>query len=597
MTTRMKEAGTPAPERGFARRSPEPARRRAPEDAEPAPPARRFVRGFAAGAERESIQATPHGGMATARTPAEIHRAAQRGVSGASGPLPHLDAIQESFGRHDVTKIAARVGGDAAAAAEAMGASAFAMGERLAFAGTPSLRIAAHEAAHVVQQRAGVELAGGVGQAGDRYERHADAVADRVVQGLSSEALLDTGASRASRGAARGPAGAVTQRAPAVQRVLTAEGRLPEAEKPDVLHFLEANTFERNHFSEPEIDVLRAKYNTIRDYDAILSRDSKSLNSKERRKLEERQRGPRDQIQPKYQEMLDYAADKARRKGSAGWDVAVGRGKDEAWGGDEKGVDDGIGRAWRDWSQLETNPPSDFKAAVEEMLKSLEKTIADTYQTYQEEKPGSNQEAKLNAGTMHALQRVLAREHGGRATPAQIVAKLEGVYQRQRKVSQANWLKHLDVETRLMVVGSDAAHYTIFANAIGDTGARPVNGESKMNDLREALFGTKAVTERIHATVVSGGLTYHEYWGKEYRPARPPDARRPVRADGEGDDGEGGRRAVQARPHRLQRAGTADHRGNRRVKLAFTPDDGHPHLMAPPRRICGGGTRRRPSCV
>lgn len=65
------------------------------------------------------------------------------------------------------------------------------MGEHVAFAGTPSLHTSAHEAAHVVQQRAGVHLKSGVGAAGDRYEQHADRVADAVVQGRSSEALLD----------------------------------------------------------------------------------------------------------------------------------------------------------------------------------------------------------------------------------------------------------------------------------------------------------------------------------------------------------------------------------------------------------------------
>src|SRR6185295_5830943 len=38
----------------------------------------------------------------------------------------------------------------------------------------------------------GVQLKGGVGQAGDAYERHADAVADKVVAGESAEPLLST---------------------------------------------------------------------------------------------------------------------------------------------------------------------------------------------------------------------------------------------------------------------------------------------------------------------------------------------------------------------------------------------------------------------
>jgi uncharacterized protein GlcG (DUF336 family) len=49
------------------------------------------------------------------------------------------------------------------------------------------LHTAAHEAAHVVQQRGGVQLRGGVGISGDVYERHAD----EVVAGGSAESLLD----------------------------------------------------------------------------------------------------------------------------------------------------------------------------------------------------------------------------------------------------------------------------------------------------------------------------------------------------------------------------------------------------------------------
>jgi hypothetical protein len=71
-----------------------------------------------------------------------------------------------------------------------MGAEAFAAGDHVAFAGSPSLHTAAHEAAHVVQQRGGVQLKGGVGESGDVYEKQADAVADAVVAGKSAEGLL-----------------------------------------------------------------------------------------------------------------------------------------------------------------------------------------------------------------------------------------------------------------------------------------------------------------------------------------------------------------------------------------------------------------------
>lgn len=124
-------------------------------------------------------------------TPEAMAQAARHGVSGSGGALPFLDVIQRAFGRHDVTGVRAHTGGAAAEGAGAMGAAAFARGNDVAFAGAPDLHTAAHEAAHVVQQRSGRGLAGGVGQAGDAHERHADQVADAVVAGRSAEPLLD----------------------------------------------------------------------------------------------------------------------------------------------------------------------------------------------------------------------------------------------------------------------------------------------------------------------------------------------------------------------------------------------------------------------
>lgn len=121
------------------------------------------------------------------------HRVAERGTSGGGRPLPHLDRIAHSFGgEHAATVggIRAHVGGEAAEANRALGARAYAHGDSVAFGAEPDLHTAAHEAAHVVQQRAGVHLKGGVGAAGDAYENHADAVADRVVQGQPAGDLL-----------------------------------------------------------------------------------------------------------------------------------------------------------------------------------------------------------------------------------------------------------------------------------------------------------------------------------------------------------------------------------------------------------------------
>jgi Domain of unknown function (DUF4157) len=139
---------------------------------------------------------------------ADTRELAAAGVAGTGGTLPHLDRLQHSFGHHDVIDVQAHVGGPAAEASQAMGAAAYATGDRVAFASAPDLHTAAHEVAHVVQQRAGVSLPGGVGQAGDAYEQHADAVADHVVRGESAADLLDQ---------ADTPSGAAPA-APAVQR-------------------------------------------------------------------------------------------------------------------------------------------------------------------------------------------------------------------------------------------------------------------------------------------------------------------------------------------------------------------------------------------
>jgi hypothetical protein len=161
-----------------------------------------------AGSGAASVQRRAAEGAPGERDGGDVHRAAAHGTSGGATALPHVAQIQQSFGRHDVGGIRAHVGGRAAQGAEAMGAHAFAVGDHVAFAGAPDLHTAAHEAAHVVQQRGGVQLKGGVGEVGDPYERHADAVADLVVQGKSSEALLDQHA----------PAGAAASSGAAVQR-------------------------------------------------------------------------------------------------------------------------------------------------------------------------------------------------------------------------------------------------------------------------------------------------------------------------------------------------------------------------------------------
>jgi hypothetical protein len=129
-----------------------------------------------------------------------VQERAQSGVKGAGDRLPHLDRLQQAFGDHDLSDVRAHVGGDAAKAARGLNAQAYAHGDKVAFGQSPDLHTAAHEAAHIVQQRAGRGPAG-VGQVGDAYERHADAVADAIVAGRSAKPLLDQ---MAGQGASRG---------------------------------------------------------------------------------------------------------------------------------------------------------------------------------------------------------------------------------------------------------------------------------------------------------------------------------------------------------------------------------------------------------
>ena len=128
-----------------------------------------------------------------------LKRSASLGVSDATPGLPHGDQIQQSFGKHNIADVQSVIGGKAQTATEQMGAEAYATGNKIAFKQQPGLHTAAHEAAHVIQQRAGVQLKSGIGQQGDAYERHADQVADLVVQGKSAESLLNRFAPQAPK--------------------------------------------------------------------------------------------------------------------------------------------------------------------------------------------------------------------------------------------------------------------------------------------------------------------------------------------------------------------------------------------------------------
>ena len=163
---------------------------------------------------------------------ADVHTSAEAGIAGAGGPLPFLGQIQQAFGRHDVGGIQAHTDGAAAGASAAIGAQAYASGNHVAFGGAPDLHTAAHEAAHVVQQRAGVHLRGGVGEAGDAYERHADAVADTVVAGGDAEPLLSTMAGGPGAGLSAAGGGSIQRQVPPPPQSQQQQGGQPAAAKP-----------------------------------------------------------------------------------------------------------------------------------------------------------------------------------------------------------------------------------------------------------------------------------------------------------------------------------------------------------------------------
>lgn len=116
---------------------------------------------------------------------------AAQGARTSSSELPFLAEIQRSFGpEHPLRGVHAHTGPDARVAAHALRNDAFTTGEHVVFGRPPTLDAAAHEAAHVIQQRAGITLPRGVGRSGDRHEELADRAAAHVMRGESAAPAL-----------------------------------------------------------------------------------------------------------------------------------------------------------------------------------------------------------------------------------------------------------------------------------------------------------------------------------------------------------------------------------------------------------------------
>ena len=123
-------------------------------------------------------------------TPDAVREIAAEGASGAGGEIPHKAEMESAFGT-DFSGVKSHTSPEATGA---MGAQAYASGNDVVFGDSnPSKHLVAHELTHVLQQKQGVQLKGGVGTAGDQYEQQADAVADKVVQGKSVAGMVPGG--------------------------------------------------------------------------------------------------------------------------------------------------------------------------------------------------------------------------------------------------------------------------------------------------------------------------------------------------------------------------------------------------------------------
>lgn len=158
-----------------------------PPEVDPAPPGREDLLRDPLADPLEDGEAIQCDGRAQA-----VRGVAAQGTKGSAGSLPFQSQIQASFGEHDVSGVKAFTDDKAKEATAAMGANAYAKGDKVVFGeGASNLHTAAHEATHILQQRAGLKPPGGVGSPGDPLEQQADAVADEVVQGHSAAPLLD----------------------------------------------------------------------------------------------------------------------------------------------------------------------------------------------------------------------------------------------------------------------------------------------------------------------------------------------------------------------------------------------------------------------
>lgn len=183
---------------------------------------------------------------------------------------PGARALLEQRLQQDFGAVRVHADAQAADAARAVGARAYTVGRDIVFGrgeyrpGSPEgTRLLAHELAHVVQQRRGVSLDGGMGRAGDGYEQQADAVADAVAAGRPAGGLLS--ASSAPDGGGGGGIALQRQAAPAVSEAPKEEEEKLVTEgdwmrKAVIDSARGRNTAKTTIMSQAEIDRIRKGY-------------------------------------------------------------------------------------------------------------------------------------------------------------------------------------------------------------------------------------------------------------------------------------------------------------------------------------------------
>lgn len=126
------------------------------------------------------------GGAGERGGPGGALQAAAAGVRGAGGAVPYREEMEHSLGV-SLEGIRAHTESDARTAAARLGAYGYATGNHVVFGtAAPSRRLVAHEVTHVLQQRRGVHLDGGMGRPDDPYEREAERAGELVESGRSA---------------------------------------------------------------------------------------------------------------------------------------------------------------------------------------------------------------------------------------------------------------------------------------------------------------------------------------------------------------------------------------------------------------------------